>query len=131
MKNTLHSKKRNATCAFFKIIKPLFFYFFAVAFLWIITTAYAMRKTAESKISLSLSKNVALSVFTMDHCVNSNTLKTSFDAVMMKLLLELLHFRSLLIAQKLPLTLNASGSGPANYSAVLIYATAVGYFYKP
>jgi hypothetical protein len=78
MKNTLFLKKINAASVFFEIVTPLFFYFFAAAFYLLITTAaHAMRKTTESKISLSSSKNLALSVFTMGHCINYNTLKTS------------------------------------------------------
>jgi hypothetical protein len=48
---------------------------------------------------------MALPVFTMGHGGNYSTLKTAFDAIMIGLLLELLHFNSLVLPQKLPLLL--------------------------
>jgi len=130
MKNTLLLEKRNATYAFFKIITLVFFYFFVVTFLLVITTAHAMRKTSKSKISFSSSKNLALSIFDMRHCASYNTLKTSFDTIMMGTITGVITLFQIIsnITETDTSTLNANGSGLANYSSVLTYATGAGYF---
>jgi len=135
MKNTLLLEKRNATYVFFKIITAVFFYFFVVTFLLIITTGHAMRKTSKSKISFSSGKNVALSVFDMRHYLNYNTLKTSFDTmsfdtIMMGTITRVMTLFQIIsnITETDTSTLNANGSGLANYSSVLTYATGAGYF---
>jgi hypothetical protein len=130
MKNTLLLEKRNTTYVFFKIITAGFFYFFVVTFLLIITTAHAMRKTSKSKISFSSGKNVALLVFDMRHCLNYNTLKTSFDTIMMGTITRVMTLFQIInnIAETDTSTLNANGSGLANYSSVLTYATGAEYF---
>lgn len=116
--------KRNAVFSFFKIKIPILSYLIAIAFLLVITTAHAMRQTTESKISLSSSKNMALSVFTVGSGGNYSTLKTVFDAINAgTITLQIISNTT----ETATATLNASGSGPANYSSVLIYATGAGY----
>jgi hypothetical protein len=136
MKNTLLLEKRNTTYVFFKIITAVFFYFFVVTFLLIIITGHAMRKTSKSKISFSSGKNVALSVFDMRDCINYNTLKTSsfdtmsFDTIMMGTITRVMTLFQIIsnITETDTSTLNANGSGLANYNSVLTYATGAGYF---
>lgn len=72
--------KRNAVFSFFKIKIHILSYLIVIAFLLVITKAYAMQKATESKISLSSGKNMALSVFTFSSGGNYRTLKTAFES---------------------------------------------------
>jgi len=121
-------KKKNAVCSFFKIKIPILSYLIVIAFLLVITKAHAMRKTTESKISLSSIKNMALSVFTVGSGGNYSTLKTVFDAINAGTINGVITFQIISnTTETATATLNASGSGLANYSSVLIYATGAGY----
>lgn len=120
--------KRNAFCAYFKIKIPLLSYLIVIAFLLVITSALAMRKTAASKISLSSNKNTALSVFTVGSGGNYSTLKSAFDAINAGAITGVITLQIISsTTETATAALNASGSGLANYSSVLIYATGSGY----
>jgi hypothetical protein len=125
--NMLQLNKRNAVFSFFKIKIHTLSYLIVIAFLLVITTAHAMRKTTESKISLSSSKNMALSIFTVGSGGNYSTLKTAFDAINAGIITRCMTLQIISNATETATALNASRSGLANYSSVLIYATGAGY----
>jgi hypothetical protein len=120
--------KKNAVRAFFKIKIPLLSYLIVIAFLLVITSAHAMPKTAESKISVLSGKNRALSVFTVGSGGNYTTLKAAFDAINAGTITGIITLQIISsTTETATAALNASGSGLANYSSVLIYATGSGY----
>lgn len=117
--------KRNAVFFFFKIKIHILSYLIVIAFLLVITKAYAMQKTTESKTSLSSGKNMALYVSTVGSGGNYLTLKTAINAV---IIIGVMTLQIISNTTQIHTSLNASGSGRANYSSVLIYATGAGYF---
>lgn len=129
MKTTTHFWNRSKVAYLsFKVKNSILSYLMVIALFCIVTSVNGMRNTIDSKISELSGINTIWATYTVGSSGNYTTLKAAFDAINAGTITGVITLQIISsTTETATASLNASGTGLANYNSVLIYATGAGY----